>query len=1444
MQDNSQNTFTGGLDRDSDYRVIKNDRYVDATDVDTYSNDRNSTYSISPLHSSTLAFTIPSIGGVTTEAQIMRLSYKQNVIISYSFYDAETNVLIGTNSIAANLNTSFNAWKFYFLVQMLSYGYSITDLDNTSEYFKFTITPNNTNGKRRIHFEWSVDGVLTDEVVLQEYYPSNTLQPIGAVSLQDNLFTVSTTLDNDAIEIGVGKETNGSWTYTRLFRTWRWNYPTNEAIDIRIEEISNESYALYVVQKGIKPKVYYINKALTQDILVKYNSTNWLTPTTYGYLIYNVADEQTNLQIINNTSFVKYESQVQNGGALLSGSYRYSIRCGVNGTLNTTEWSVLNANVIPVFKTSVDAPSGYIKIQGDKSGELTGKSNVLKLENLKPNIFNYVELASVYNANGATSATIVGRYPITGNIMYITHSGLEPNTQEYDATLLPQTEPLVKSAKTLEIKKNRLNLANVDIASDENIADSIKTLFDNSSFTTFPFQAEGVGTLVRDNAVTFSAAMTSSSAVPWNKSSVSQQIDQGYLKFENSTQPQYNSSTGIWTVAVSGKYRINTYFWFTPIKVVANKIQSVLVSFTISEWSGYVNVLLKKTSGANTTQLGGFTFNQSNQSQGIDVTVDLTAGDQVYFYTDYNFKNGNGDYFAINSALFAPSPVSTSTTQDFSNSQVGEYQLPENCANRVGYTLRESYPFFAKLHYKNGYVSSPYYIGTKTFAPPTNQTDAFTNITANPKDHSIYIYGLALNNLDVSTLKDEIDGISIWRGVCNPTILGTGIVMAADNFDAQSYTVGYYPSIPVYNGHYGVAIPTNNDARKFGMFISPDTQYNKVEPNAGDKLIFMSTAAVMNNVGNSTGGTPYRNPVVQGSGSFAEYYGARGNGTLSSNEVTVTDGQYITFDAAISDPNSQLPPIISGNLSYRINTNIKANGRGSMEGMALGLASRLFPSNSTSDNGVYMAQYKRTLSTPQYDLTSVDIVPTGTFIPVTPQSSIIEGVYIFGGDTYTQKNILKVMYWGSNGTNVFSSFITYYAQSKINTQLFYCDDNEAVSQTKNLQGWKNIVSYLFPFEDINTVAQEQFNYDKAYSAQYPFTEKPYDPNVPQQSKFGSRIYYSQQKPLNSVQDFYRKILALDYRDLDSKNGDIAAIRDVNNYMIAIQPRAVSVLPYQSDVAITSQDGNPILVGNGGVYNQRENIVSTYGTNLQSCVLVGNNNNGNSQLYWYSPQFKKFCRYGADGIRIISDEQMMRSYFLNEVNQINTEYSMVMAYNVEYASVIITMFGTTNNTLMFNEKSNNFSTFASFKPIRYFFFKNKTIAPQNSAGGYNQLYDLFGDKNNYLYFLGNTQGQFSITLSSNKGGTNDKRFLSCGVMVGAGYNFTNPSINLSTDSPTAFPYSSSLGQKRYDNYVSAFNNDNNGQPIGQYGLIKISTSSYIQILGVITKFRNIYRTLFK
>ena len=75
MQEVQTNTFYGGLDRDSDYRVIPNDRYVEALNVDIYSIDRNSNKAISPLHSSELKFTIPN---VASQLQYTKLYWEVN----------------------------------------------------------------------------------------------------------------------------------------------------------------------------------------------------------------------------------------------------------------------------------------------------------------------------------------------------------------------------------------------------------------------------------------------------------------------------------------------------------------------------------------------------------------------------------------------------------------------------------------------------------------------------------------------------------------------------------------------------------------------------------------------------------------------------------------------------------------------------------------------------------------------------------------------------------------------------------------------------------------------------------------------------------------------------------------------------------------------------------------------------------------------------------------------------------------------------------------------------------------------------------------------------------------------------------------------------------------------------------------------------------------------
>jgi hypothetical protein len=293
-------------------------------------------------------------------------------------------------------------------------------------------------------------------------------------------------------------------------------------------------------------------------------------------------------------------------------------------------------------------------------------------------------------------------------------------------------------------------------------------------------------------------------------------------------------------------------------------------------------------------------------------------------------------------------------------------------------------------------------------------------------------------------------------------------------------------------------------------------------------------------------------------------------------------------------------------------------------------------------------------------------------------------------------------------------------------------------------------------------------------------------------------------------------------------------------MVAIQPRAVSVLPYLSDVAIGTQGGGQILVGSGGVYNQRENIISTYGTGLQTCTLVGNNNNGNSTLYWFSPEFKKYCRYGGDGVRILSDENSMRSFFLT-MNAEN-EYDMRQAFDVEYASVIMTL-GLDSKTLLFNERTNNFTSFASFIPLRYFSYQNITLAPRISATDYNQIYELFGGTT-FLSYLGEASSVFRIEFVVNKEGMSSKRFLSTGLSVGEGYAFVDPTVSMSVNGDTVFPFTVTLFQKRFDNWFGAFNKNNGKQPIGQYAVIRIQSSAYIAILGAVTKFRTVFRSLFK
>lgn len=1400
MQDVQVNTFSGGLDFDSDLRTIKSDRYVDALNVETLSIEKNGVNSITPMKSSALAFSVPDI---EAQAQYTKLKYEADVDIVFYFYDS-TGTLIGQAFIDAATNTDFGAFETAFTNAMFGYGYNVGSftLSASGDYFIFlTIFAFNPV---RLSFLWQVDGEYYDEVIVQEAFLASKLTPIATWNVEDRLFVFSTT--GSVTEIGIATKTT-TWSYTRILRTGYFVLPTTEAIDIRVEKVSNQSWAVYWTDNTNKPKVLYIPEAYTQDCVVKYTLSSWETPTS-GYIIYNEVDEQTNLQLINNAGLVTYSNQLQSGGSLPSGGYRYSVRFGINGTENTTEWSVLTPNVIPVFKASTESPSSYIKIQGEKSGTATSKANVLLVQNALPSIYNFVELACVYNAGGANSAYIVGRFNITADEFEITHTGAETGTIALDVELLPQTDPVILKAKSLEIKKNRLNLANLEIGADDPALAAIASAI---TIGQGKYAMNGVGTLSNgaELGVTVSAVPAQAEASwPFNSNTQSAIYIGVPLKFSeiiNNPVGAYSSATGFWTATVSGDYRLTGRVGVTG-------------DFRLSkpfDWGVYVNGISVASGKMSTTE------------SLFDVSFSILAGQTVYlgfsaqFVTTINLLLTNNSGFTI-------TPVGV---QNFDSTEVGEYQLPVNCATKVGYMLNEKYALFIRFHYKTGYITAPYFIGY--FDNQWNGSDIslFTSSTG-ASTYETYSYFARLSGLNVSSIKNEINGVSIWRAECNPKVMGTGVVMPADVFGSGSYNSGFYASVPNGNGVYGSTYSVLSDQRLFSMFFSHDTRLNQTQVSIGDTLKYFDAPKILNNVSGLYN--------VNGSqiGSFAEYYGE-----ISSAQgvnASVADGRYTPFIEAIGEPNSQVASLKTGALRYRPNINIRNSASGSMENMSIATTGRLVPNTIANDNGIYIAQYIRQIAGEQYDIESVKIVPTGTYLNVNELATgICPNLDVFGGDTYTQKNILKVRYWSNiNNTGVRCSFISYYGQQKINTQLFY-NDYIADKTTYNLFGHENILNYLFPFENIEGVVEEQFNYDRAYSANYPLFINAYNPNLPSESKFVSRIYYSQQKPINSLQDFYRKVLALDFRDLDTKNGGIAAIRDVNNYMVAVQPRAVSVLPYLSDVAIGTQGGGQVLIGSGGVYNQRENIISTYGTGLQTCTLVGNNNNGNSTLYWFSPEFKKYCRYGGDGIRVLSDENSMRSFFLTM--NADSEYDMIQTFDIEYSSVIMTWVSD-NKTLVFNERTNNFTTFASFVPSRYFFYQNMTLAPKKTVN-FNQIYELFGGTG-VLSYIGESPSEFKISFVVNKEGMSSKRFLSTGLSVGEGYAFTDPTVSMSVNGDSVFPFSITTFQKRFDNWFGAFNKSAGNQPIGQYAVIRIQSTAYIIILGAVTKFRTVFRSLFK
>ena len=355
---------------------------------------------------------------------------------------------------------------------------------------------------------------------------------------------------------------------------------------------------------------------------------------------------------------------------------------------------------------------------------------------------------------------MIGEFDVTGFEFDIVHTGNETGLLDLDPASLPPVQPTILKSKNLQIKRNILNLANVEVATSE----GLEAVVSNVTLGQYTDELDNVG--IVDFSVNPVFRVSGDFEIPAPN-------EQTILFDNDSTDGNFNTSsfnlvTNIFTVPSTGNYEIDYNVVCRQGPVGAPVVTDVyVVNLTTSE-------KLMRTTNASASQVVFFRYRQ---------ILSLTAGDQISLkYFVYDYQPGR----TIQASFFVNQQVGSYTV---SGVTIGEYQLPSNVANKTGYMINETYPFFFRAYFKNGYVSDWQCIGSYQFGdgsfPASRIGSTLTTTSGTVAGYKALSYGLTIDGMDISSIKEDIFRIEIGRGICNPTIPGTGIFLPASSSNSS-----------------------------------------------------------------------------------------------------------------------------------------------------------------------------------------------------------------------------------------------------------------------------------------------------------------------------------------------------------------------------------------------------------------------------------------------------------------------------------------------------------------------------------------------------------------------------------------------------------------------------------------------------------------------------------
>lgn len=305
---------------------------------------------------------------------------------------------------------------------------------------------------------------------------------------------------------------------------------------------------------------------------------------------------------------------------------------------------------------------------------------------------------------------------------------------------------------------------------------------------------------------------------------------------------------------------------------------------------------------------------------------------------------------------------------------------------------------------------------------------------------------------------------------------------------------------------------------------------------------------------------------------------------------------------------------------------------------------------------------------------------------------------IFGGDTFTQGTYIKNRYmneavrtgessWdqGFDNTQVndgkgfaarpgFGSAFKIYSQNRVNSQMRHSGGTQQIflGDTTDETAWI----------ETTDAEKDEFTYSSAYTPEFKiqvFT--PFIVSFLKRGTFPTRFHWTESAIVDALSDRYRFVPILNFKDLDLTKGEITWHKPINGELVSWQRNNFMRQFFNAAGLLQTSEGSlNVSIGDGTVMSRNGIELSVFGTSKREGIIYGRSEGGKDIAFWYNPVEFQFCRFGADGLVVISERQPIYTWIKENAKWIVNEDAPYEMYGIrgiwdkDYSEAIWTFTG--------------------------------------------------------------------------------------------------------------------------------------------------------------------------